>query len=53
MPDKTIKCADCSMVFVHTEGAQQFYAEKGFTQDPKRCPGCRKTKKERGGHKKK
>ena len=37
---------DCGNEFVFTEGEQAFYAEKGFTNEPKRCPECRKARKQ-------
>lgn len=43
--DKTLKCVDCGKEFTFTAGEQQFYAEKGFTNEPKRCPECRAAKK--------
>ena len=43
--DKTIKCCDCGQEFVFTAGEQQFYAEKGFTNEPKRCKACRDVNK--------
>jgi DNA replicative helicase MCM subunit Mcm2 (Cdc46/Mcm family) len=46
MSDKTLVCCDCGAEFVFTEGEQEFYAEKGFTNEPKRCPECRKQKKQ-------
>ncbi|NLW19710.1 MAG: cytochrome C551 [Candidatus Cloacimonetes bacterium] len=46
MPDKTLVCKDCSREFVFTEGEQEFYQEKGFTNEPQRCPECRKAKKQ-------
>lgn len=46
MSDKTIICKDCGKEFVFTEGEQAFYAEKGFTNDPVRCPECRKARKQ-------
>ena len=46
MEDKTIVCKDCGTEFVFTVGEQQFYAEKGFTNEPQRCPACRKARKE-------
>ncbi len=46
MADKTIVCKDCGSEFVFTEGEQAFYAEKGFTNDPVRCPDCRRAKKQ-------
>ena len=44
--DKTLVCKDCGTEFVFTAGEQQFYAEKGFTNEPKRCPECRKARKQ-------
>ena len=46
MADKTLVCSDCGNEFVFTEGEQAFYAEKGFTNEPKRCPECRKARKQ-------
>ena len=46
MADKTLVCSDCGKEFVFTEGEQAFYAEKGFTNEPKRYPDCRKARKE-------
>ena len=46
MADKTIVCKDCGNEFVFTEGEQAFYAEKGFTNEPVRCPECRKARKQ-------
>ena len=45
MQDKTLNCRDCSSTFTFTAGEQEFYAEKGFTNEPTRCPDCRKAKK--------
>lgn len=39
--DKTLKCAECGSEFVFTAGEQQFYAEKGFRNEPKRCKACK------------
>lgn len=46
MEDKTIVCRDCSKEFVFTVGEQEFYAEKGFTNEPTRCSDCRKARKQ-------
>ncbi len=43
--DKTLKCQDCGEDFVFTAGEQEFYAEKGFVNIPKRCKKCRDEKK--------
>lgn len=45
MEDKTLTCKDCGATFTFTVGEQQFYAEKGFTNEPARCRDCRKAKK--------
>ena len=39
--DKTLSCRDCGVTFLFTAGEQAFYAEKGFVNDPQRCPPCR------------
>lgn len=44
--DKSIKCRDCGQDFAFTASEQQFFAEKGFTNEPKRCPNCRRTKRD-------
>ena len=44
--DKTIKCVDCGTEFVFTARDQEFYQEKGFTNEPQRCPECRKARKQ-------
>ena len=47
--DKTITCRDCGQSFVFTAGEQEFYAQKGFTNEPTRCPSCRQARKAAGG----
>lgn len=47
MEDKTIVCKDCGKEFVFTVREQEFYKEKGFDNEPKRCKECRVAKKER------
>ena len=32
--DKTLVCKECGNEFVFTAGEQEFYAEKGFTNEP-------------------
>lgn len=43
--DKVLVCADCGKEFVWTAGEQEFYAERGFQNEPRRCPDCRKSRK--------
>jgi CxxC-x17-CxxC domain-containing protein len=44
--DKTLVCKDCGNEFVFTAGEQEFYAEKGFQNEPGRCKECRQAKKD-------
>ncbi len=43
--DKTLVCRDCGVEFTFTAGEQEFYAEKGFQNEPTRCKECRHTHK--------
>jgi len=43
--DKTLVCKDCGEEFVFSASEQEFYAEKGFTNEPGRCPQCRAARK--------
>ena len=45
MEDKKIICKDCGKEFVFTVGEQEFYKEKGFDNEPVRCPDCRRARK--------
>ncbi|MBZ5573565.1 MAG: zinc-ribbon domain containing protein [Acidobacteriia bacterium] len=42
--DKVLKCVDCGTEFVFTAGEQQFFQDKRFKNEPKRCRSC-KTKR--------
>ncbi len=43
--DRAIACVDCGQEFSFTAGEQEFYAQRGFTEPPKRCPSCRAIRK--------
>lgn len=43
--DKTLICKECNKEFVFTAGEQEFYAEKGFVNEPQRCKACRDARK--------
>ncbi|MCL2647016.1 MAG: zinc-ribbon domain containing protein [Phycisphaerales bacterium] len=47
--DKTIVCVDCGAEFTFTADEQQRFAERGFTNEPKRCKTCRDAKKSQQG----
>jgi CxxC-x17-CxxC domain-containing protein len=44
--DRTVTCADCGVEFIHSAADQEFYAQKGFASDPKRCPSCRASRRQ-------
>lgn len=46
--DKYLKCKDCHADFIFTVREQEFFASKGFTNDPKHCALCR-FKRRNGG----
>lgn len=43
--DKTLVCKDCGKEFVWTAGEQEFYASRGFENQPQRCKACRDARK--------
>ena len=43
--DKPLTCRECSREFVFTAGEQEFYAQRGYTNEPGRCPECRAARK--------
>jgi len=43
--DKTLICKDCGQEFIFSAGEQEFYAEKGFENEPIRCKDCRIARK--------
>jgi len=43
--DKPLTCVDCNTKFTFTEGEQRYFLSKGLSQ-PKRCPDCRKARKD-------
>lgn len=45
--DKVLVCQECGKEFIWTAGEQEFYAEKGFINEPKRCPECCSARKSR------
>lgn len=43
--DRELQCIDCGANFTFSANEQEFFASKGFENDPKRCPDCRAAKK--------
>jgi len=44
--DKTLECVECGSSFTFSASEQEFFASKGYTNEPKRCPQCRQARKE-------
>ena len=47
--DKTLTCRDCGNEFVFSASEQAFFAEKGFQNEPTRCPACRAARRAQNG----
>lgn len=47
--DQVLSCRDCNQEFVFTTGEQEFFASRGLTNAPTRCPACRAARKQSGG----
>jgi CxxC-x17-CxxC domain-containing protein len=43
--DRMLNCRDCGAGFSFSAREQEFYAGKGFENDPARCPDCRAARK--------
>ena len=44
--DKQLVCKECGNEFTFTAGEQEFYAERGFANEPQRCKICRDSRKQ-------
>ena len=49
--DQNLTCEDCGKEFVFSAGEQEFYAQKGLVNIPKRCPECRKARRQKSRRK--
>ena len=47
--DRDLSCVECNQSFVFTADDQQYHAEKGYTNEPKRCPSCRQARRSNSG----
>jgi CxxC-x17-CxxC domain-containing protein len=43
--EKSLTCSDCGKTFPFTCEEQEFFASKGYTNEPKRCPVCRQNRR--------
>lgn len=44
--DKTLECVECGTSFTFSASEQEFFATKGYTNQPKRCSQCRQANKQ-------
>src|SRR5947199_7684319 len=49
LQDRILTCRDCGQPFAFTAGEQEFYAQRGLTNEPGRCPECRAARKAQRG----
>ena len=48
--DRDLTCVECNQTFVFSADDQQYHEDKGYTNEPKRCPNCRQARRaNRGG----
>jgi CxxC-x17-CxxC domain-containing protein len=43
--DKQLTCAECGATFTFSADEQEFFASRGYTNEPKRCLSCRQARK--------
>jgi CxxC-x17-CxxC domain-containing protein len=43
--DRTLTCVECNQSFTFSADDQQYHREKGYTNEPKRCPSCRQARR--------
>ncbi len=44
--DRTLTCADCGQSFTFSAEDQEYHAQKGYANDPKRCSSCRQSRRD-------
>jgi len=44
--DKTLECSDCGNTFTFSAEEQEQFQSRGYTNEPKRCPECRQSRKD-------
>lgn len=43
--EKTLTCQECGQSFTFSVEDQEYHAQKGYTNEPKRCPSCRESRR--------
>jgi CxxC-x17-CxxC domain-containing protein len=44
--DRTLTCVECGQPFTFSADDQAYHAQKGYTNEPKRCPTCRASRRD-------
>ena len=47
--DRTLTCQDCGQSFTFSADDQAYHAEKGYSNEPKRCDSCRQARRSERG----
>ena len=48
--DRALLCVECGGEFIFTAGEQQFFHDKSFKNEPKRCKVCKGKRQEQLAH---
>ncbi len=48
--ERVITCQDCGQPFTFSAEDQAYFAQKGYTNEPKRCPTCRENRRNERGY---
>ena len=43
--DRTLTCVECGEAFTFSADDQQYHADKGYENEPKRCSSCRQARR--------
>ncbi len=43
--DRTLTCVECGGDFTFSVDDQRYHQERGFTNEPRRCPSCRSARR--------
>jgi CxxC-x17-CxxC domain-containing protein len=43
--DRSLTCVECGASFTFSADDQQYHADKGYTNEPKRCTACREARR--------
>lgn len=43
--DRILSCTECGQSFTFSADDQAYHFERGYANEPKRCPSCRQTKR--------